>query len=298
MQLLRRDGVPRRPPWMAIISTLLVCGLLGACGTARLAYNNAPMLTYWWLDGYFDFDAEQAARVRADLQTVHQWHRQQELPGISAELADLKARALQNATTEQTCKLADDVKARASATLERLLPTIAAVAPTLSEAQLQQVEQEYEKRNRKWREKYLEGSAEERLQHRVDMLVDRTESFYGGLRAEQRSWLSQQVAKTDYDGQTQYREMLRRQQDALQVLRQLRSSKATLAQSQLALQGVLERTTVSPDLAYRQYLARLLTQGCATMTELHNSMTPQQRGKLLKSLQAYEDDIRILMANP
>lgn len=283
---------------MSIIGTLLVCSLLGACGTARLAYNNAPMLTFWWLDAYFDFDADQAVRMRADLQTVHQWHRKEELPLIAAELGHLKARALQNATSEQTCKLAADVQARATSALERLLPAIAAVAPTLTEAQLQQVEREYAKRNRKWREDFLEGSAEDRLDHRVSLLADRAESFYGGLRTEQRNWLSQQIAGTDYDGQIQYREMLRRQNDALQVLRQLRSSKATPAQSQLALQGVLERTTVSPDAAYRQYLARLLAQGCATMTELHNGMTPQQRGKLLKSLQGYEDDVRILMANP
>ena len=298
MQLLRRRDSPRRLPWMSIIGTLLMCSLLGACGTARLAYNNAPTLGYWWLDSYFDFDAEQAVRMRADLQNMHNWHRKEELPLIAAELVNLKARALQNATPEQTCKLAADVQARATAALERLLPAIAAVAPTLSEAQLQQVEREYEKRNRKWKENFLEGNAEERLEHRVSQLADRAESFYGGLRTEQRKWLSQQVAATDYDAQIQYRETLRRQQDALQVLRQLRSTKATPPQSQLALQGVLERTIVSPDAAYRQYLARILQQGCATMTELHNGMTPQQRGKLLKSLQGYEDDVRILRASP
>ena len=298
MRLLRPRGAPRRQFWFSIISTVLVCSLLGACGTARLAYNNAPMLTFWWLDGYLDFDSGQALRMRTELQTVHNWHRKDELPLIATELGHLKARALQNANPEQTCKLAADMQARATAALERLVPAIAAIAPTLSEAQLQQVEREYEKRNGKWRADFMEGSIEDRLEHRVDQLVDRIGSFYGSLGKEQRQWLSQQVASSDYDAPTQYREMLRRQQDALQALRQLRSSKATTVQSQQALQAVLERSTVSPDAAYRQYLAKVMAQGCVTMTELHNGMTPQQRGKLLKSLQGYEVDIRLLMASP
>ena len=297
MQLLRYCGALHRMPWLPIISTLILTGLLGACGTTRLAYNNAPMLTYWWLDSYFDFDDEQAVRVRNDLQAVHQWHRQQELPGIGADLAALKARALQNATPEQTCKLAEDVKARVTTTLERMLPTIAALAPTFTEAQLLHIEREYEKRNRKWREDFLDGTPDERLDHRFDLLLDRTESFYGKLRPEQRSWLRKQLADTDYDGQIQYKEMLRRQQDALQVLRQLRASKANVAQAQVALAGVLERSTVSPDPAFRHYLARLMDQGCTMMTELHNGMTPAQRTKLQQSLQDYADDVRILL-NP
>ena len=283
---------------MPIIGTLLISVLLGACATTRLAYNNAPMLTFWWLDSYFDFDPEQAQRVRADLQAVHQWHRKEELPRILAELTQLKNRALQNATPEQTCKLADDVKARGSAALERMLPTVAALAITFSEAQLQHIEREYEKRNRKWREDYLEGPAEDRIDHRYDLVLERTENFYGKLRPEQRTWLRNQLADSDYDGQTQYKEMLRRQQDALQVLRQLRQSKAPAAQAELALSGVLERSAISPDPAYRQYLMRLMGQGCAMMTELHNGMTPQQRGKLQTSLQDYWDDVRILMVAP
>ena len=269
---------------------------LTGCATTRLAYNNAPTLSFWWLDTYFDFDSEQAPRVRADLQSAHAWHRKDELPLLAAELTNLKARALQNATPEQTCKLAADVQARITPPLERLIPTLAAIAPGLSDAQLLQVEREFEKRNRSWREDNLDGTPKQRIDHRLKQAAERTESLYGRLRPEQMTWLRAQIAASDYDANLQYREILRRQQDALQVLRQVRTSKSTPAQTQAALMGLLERGFASPDVSYRQYMARILLQGCATMTELHNGMSPPQRAKLLDALQSYDDDVRALMA--
>ena len=296
MQFLKRPAALFQSRWLPIIGTLWVLLTLTGCGTTRLAYNNAPTISYWWLDAYFDFDSEQALRVRADLQTAHTWHRREELPLVAAELANLKARALQNATPEQTCKLAADVQARVTTPLERLVPTIAAIAPTLSDAQLLHLEREFDKRNRSWREDYLDGTLEERIDQRLKQAAERTESFYGRLRPEQMKWLRAQMVASDYDANLQYREMLRRQQDAMLVLRQLRASKATQPQAQAALQALLERSLVSPDASYRQYLARILQQGCATVTELHNSMSPQQRAKLLDALQSYDDDVRALMA--
>lgn len=269
---------------------------LTGCGTTRLAYNNAPTLSFWWLNTYFDFDSEQALRVRADLQTALAWHRKDELPLVAAELANLKSRALQNATPEQTCKLAADVQARVTAPLERLAPAMAAIAPSLSDAQLLKMERAFEKKNRSWREDYLDGTPQERIDHRLKQTAERTESLYGRLRPEQINWLRAQIAASNYDAELQYREILRRQQDALQVLRQVRTNKSNPAQAQAALLALLERSLASPDANYRQYMARILQQGCTTMTELHNGMSAPQRVKLLNTLQGYDNDLRALMA--
>ena len=295
MRFSKRSAARIQLRWTPIIGTLMLLLALTGCGTTRLAYNNAPSLSFWWLDTYFDFDSEQALRMRADLQTAHVWHRKDELPLVAAELANLKARALQNATPEQTCKLAADVQARVSAPLERLVPTIAAIAPSLSDAQLLHLEREFEKRNRSWREDYLDGTPQERIDHRLKQAAERTESFYGRLRPEQISWLRGQIVASDYDASVQYREILRRQQDALLTLRQVRASKSTPAQAQAALMALLERSFASPDASYRQYMARILQQGCSVMTELHNGMSPPQRAKLLDTLQSYDDDLRALM---
>lgn len=296
LQYLKRATAPNHLRCWPIIGTLLAVLLLSGCGTTRLAYNNAPSLAYWWLDGYFDFDATQTLRVRADLQNAHSWHRKEELPLVVAELGNLKGRALQNASSEQTCKLAADVQTRVWVPLERLAPTFAALAPGLSDPQLLHLERGFEKRNRSWREDHLDAPPDERIDKRLKQAAERTESFYGRLRPEQLAWLRTQIVASDYDASVQHRETLRRQQDTLQVLRQLRTAKSTPAQAQVALLALMERSFASPDASYRQYMARILAQGCETMTELHNSMSPRQRAKLIESLQIYEDDLRALIA--
>ncbi len=296
MQLSKRFAPWSERRWLPIIGTLLIAVSLSGCGTTRLAYNNAPTLAYWWLDAYLDFDSEQSVRLRNDLQTLQTWHRKEELPLVATELGKLKARALQNATPEQTCKLATDVQARAVAPLERLVPSLAALAPALSDAQLQHMEREFEKRNRAWAEDYLDGSAADRVAARLKQTAERVESLYGRLRPEQMTWLRSQIAASSYDPAVQYTEMQRRQQDALQVLRQIRNTKTSPAAAQTALLGVLERSSASPNPTYRQYQVQILQQGCNTMTELHNSMVPAQRAKLQEALQGYEDDVRALVA--
>ena len=77
--------------WCAIIC-LLAAGLtLTGCGAVRLAYNNAPDLTYWWLDGFLDLDSAQSARLRNDLNALQAWHRKEELPAVAEMLKNLQA---------------------------------------------------------------------------------------------------------------------------------------------------------------------------------------------------------------
>src|ERR1700709_1846516 len=48
-----------------------LCGLLAlasGCSTLRIAYDAAPKLTYWWLDGYVDFNDAQVPRVHEALE--------------------------------------------------------------------------------------------------------------------------------------------------------------------------------------------------------------------------------------
>jgi hypothetical protein len=39
-------------------------------------------VSYWWLDGYLDFDSDADPKVRDELAQLLAWHRQNELPRI------------------------------------------------------------------------------------------------------------------------------------------------------------------------------------------------------------------------
>ena len=260
----------------------------------RLGYNNGPTLAYWWLDSYFDFDDSQSLRVRNDLQAVQDWHRKAELPLLVQTLKDLQIMAPKPVTPAQVCQLVSGLQTRTQVTLDRVAPTIAAIAPTLQAAQLEHISREFDKRNRKWREEWIEGTLAERTDRRIKQIVDRAESFYGTLEPQQLAIVRSHVDASSFNGPRQYKEMQRRHQDAIQVLKELGATRFSASQATTAIRGLLERSLRAPDPAYRQYMDRLTTESCTAMAALHNSSTTDQRGFLVQTLRGYEDDARAL----
>lgn len=277
-----------------IIGVLLLCMTLAGCSAVRLGYNSGPTLTYWWLDSYFDFDDAQSLRVREDLQAVQDWHRRQELPLLIQKLKELQAMAPKSVTTEQVCTVVDELQLRLQATLERVTPTIAAIAPSLQDSQLEHMQAEFERRDQKWRDEWIAGTLAERSQRRLKQIVERAESFYGTLEPNQLDLVRQHIKASSFDGPRQLREMQRRHQDALQVLRELRKTRTATAKGAAEVRALLLRTLKSPDPAYRAYMDRLTLESCAAMATLHNSSTPEQRTRLTQALRGYEEDARAL----
>ena len=275
---------------------MLLAATLNGCGMVRIAYNQAPDALYWWLDGYFDFNEAQTQRLRADLDTLQVWHRANELPAYLALLDKARTLAGGEVDSTQTCSLFQEGRARAIAALERLEPTIVAIAPTLTLEQIGHLEDKLDKRNRKWRADWMEGPQNKRVNKRVKEAVSRAETFYGKLDERQQAVIRSSIARSSYDPQITYRESLRREQDALATLRSFHSAPVTPAQVRTAMRGLFDRSVNSPDLAYRSYLEAITKDGCTAVAELHNSTTQAQRQKAAKTLKSYEDDFSSLLA--
>jgi len=119
---------------------LVLGAALVACSAVKLAYNNLPEVSYWWLDGYLDFDGTQTPRVRDELDRLLAWHRQNELPRIVAMVQKAQSLAPNDVTPEQTCDMVNEIRTRLLALAERAEPAGAELAVSLTESQLQQLE--------------------------------------------------------------------------------------------------------------------------------------------------------------
>jgi hypothetical protein len=279
----------------SIIGLLWLALLVQGCSAVRLGYNNSPQLAYWWLDGYFDFDRTQSVKVRADLQSLLNWHRKEEVPLLEQQLVRLLALAPQDITPAQVCSVYADLQTRAVSTLDSAANTLATTAVTLQEPQLQYFDRAFEKKDREWREEWLEGTAQERAERRLKRTVEWSEWFYGSLSTAQVAMLSSRLANSQFDPEVQHREKLRRHQDLRATLRGLLGKSAPQAQADM--RALLARTLVSADPAYRQHLEMLVQENCVTVAMLHNSSNNRQRTKLVKTLQGYQGDAQAL-ANP
>ncbi len=280
---------------LLLSATLLV---VAACSTVRLAYNQAPQLAYWWLDGYADFSSAQAPLVKQDIERFLDWHRNRELPGYAVMLQQWQTLATQDITPTQACAQFEAVRAALMRASENSLESLTRLALSLSPEQLANIQKSQARSNEKFDKEYLRVSAEKRLDNRLEKAQERAEMLYGSLTPSQRDNLRRDLQLSPFDAQKTWQERLRRQTDLRQTITaQQAAAGGTFSAAALeASRQYMQRLQQSPTPGYEVYSEGVQNQSCETFASLHNSTTAQQRKHAQKVLKAYEEDLRVLVA--
>ncbi len=269
---------------------------LSGCSAIKLGYATLPDLSYWWLDGYVDFDDAQTQRVREDIAGLHAWHRANELPRIVPVLARLERMAPAEVGAAQVCALEPDLRDRIAAVSQRLEPLLAVHAATLAPEQLQHLERKFAQKNLEYTREWVRLPPDELADKRLKQVVERAETLYGRLEEPQLAVLRQQLADSPYDPRRVLAERQRRQQDVLAALRQVQAAPQDAVRARRAVQGVLERFMVSPDAGWRTYADAMRRETCRVSAALHNSTTAAQREFAARRLRAWQRDLTELSA--
>ncbi len=272
---------------------LLACSL-AACSSVRLAYNNAPQLAWWWIDGYADFSSEHAPAVRQGLDRFFAWHRATQLPELAALLASAQGQVLESTTPAAACRWQDQVRDKLEPTLQRSLQLAAEQSTGLGEAQFKHIEQRYAKGIDEMRRDFLQPDAAERLAESVKRAQERAERLYGRLGDEQKKVIDQGVAASPFNPELWLAERQRRQRDVLQTLRRLAAEKADAEQRLAALRVLAQRVEKSANPEYRSYQLKLTDYNCNLAAQIHNATTPAQRQRARETLRGWEEDLRAL----
>jgi predicted secreted protein len=282
---------------LRLAGLIIAASLLTACSAVKLAYNQAPDLTYWWLDGYFDFNDQQTPKVRDELARLFAWHRASELP----KTADLLGQAAQlmagEVNASQACRMYEQGRGLIDNITNQALPFMAEIAPTLTPDQIQHLKRKYEKNADAFTRDYIAGSAANREAKRFKQAVERSEMLYGKLEEPQIAVIKQALASSSFDPAATLKERQRRQKELMDLLSVLAAAKASQATSSQSLRAYIQRAWEAPDPAYRAYVQRLTNEGCTSFANVHASTTAAQRANAIKVLKGYETDLRTLAAS-
>jgi len=274
---------------------LAISVLFSGCGMAlRLGYNQGPSLAFRWLDGYAEFDDAQSLRVRVALDEWFAWHRRTQLPDYADLLARAQTELPNSATAERMCAWSHDLRARFDSALERAVPALAEIMPTLSLQQLASIEKRYAEKNDEYRDDFLHRDPVKRKKAATQREIERAEEFYGRLDDAQRAFVVRSIADSPWDGDVAYAERLRRQQDLLTIARRVAANRASPAEAEVEVRAYVKRLARSPHEPYRRYQVRLVDYNCSYAAALHNLTSAEQRQKAAKKLKGYEDELRAL----
>lgn len=283
---------------LKIIGAGLLLALLSACSAIKLAYNNGHEVAWWWLTDYVDVQGEDKATLRQAVHQLHEWHRRDQLPSYVEMLRSWQGQMSGELSGEQMCRMVDDVMQRATAlagAVQVLEPPALQVLARLNARQIAEMERQFAKSNRKFREKYVDVTPRELLDNRVESGMGRAERFYGSLGRPQEQALRSAMMAAPWDTREAYEWRLRRQQDIVQTLRQLAQSQAGTDQTRAALRSLLLRQIDPQEPAERSRMLGLRQQSCQVLAQLHASTTPAQRAKAQDTLRGYATDLASLV---
>ncbi len=278
-------------------SLLLFSVLLTSCAAVKLTYNNADTIVYFWLDDYVDFTIDQKVGVKNDLQALHTWHRQTQLPAFALMAKTLQVQAQGNVTPIQLCANWDQVEPTLLPPLSTYLePVVLKLITQLSTDQITSIEEKYAKTNKKWLEEWQPKTTRELYKNAEKNIRERLENLYRRLSDAQLNILREHITTSPFDSKIAYAERLKRQQDLVTTLKNIQAKRLNAEAAKEPLRSVLQRSLMSPDAAYRAYADRVKQSNCELYAKVHNSITPEQRTHAIKTLQEYERDFKTLQA--
>ena len=279
-----------------IISLLLLASALQACSAVKLAYNQAPDLAYWYLDGYVDFSGAQSLQVKDDLSKLQAWHRRTQLPNYIDTLQKLRQKMPADVNAPEVCSILADMRRKFVVMTDQTQPVLVGMLDTMTSSQLDVMARKFDKGNAEFRDDYSQADKPTRQSKRYKQAVKRAEMLYGQLDDRQLEVVSTHIRTSRFSPDLAYAERQRRQQDTLQTLGTLLKNQAMTDQKRQAVRGLFERTIDSPNPVYAAYADALTQDNCKHFADLHNSTTASQRRKAAETLLGYEEDMKKLSA--
>jgi hypothetical protein len=257
-----------------------------ACSTVKLGYNNADTLLLYSLDRYVSLTDEQERMVRQRVGSLMDWHRATQLADYAAFVQHARARLDGDITPAEVLEFNEGLNSRLAALAERAAPDAAALALTLTPAQIDQVERKLVDANVKARRQSAQ-EARQAIDERAKKYAERFEFWLGKLDPQQVQGVRASLAGRPVDSMYWIEARERRTKDLVAMLRRIeaeRPSEAVAASWFRAYFRELARPSNADQRARAEAFRR---DNAQLIAQLVNSASPEQRVHLDRKLSGF-----------
>lgn len=267
----------------------VLLGLLVGCSSTTFLYNRLDTLIGWYVNDYVSLTREQEALFDKQLEALHAWHRQEELPQYISLLNGVD-KALDKPLTNAEL---DPLYDRFLAAAERLRVKMTAIAIDFgSELTLEQrlaFVASVRANQQTWYDERVDMSDAEYRKLLVNRFTDNLADFLGRLNGEQRHLIAERT-----------KGMLRLHEEwHTQRSRWLDRLTAALRDNpdnwQTPVREALDSWDSDQSEAYRATLAHNQMISRKLILDIVNSRTPRQDKRLRGVIGDYRDDFRSLL---
>jgi hypothetical protein len=285
---LRFDSKSPSPP--VIGSRRLAIGLFAllfaACSTVRLGYNNADTLLLYSLDRYVSLTDEQERMVRQRVGSLMDWHRATQLADYAAFVQRARAQLDGNVTPAAILEFNEGLNARLAALGERAAPDAAALALTLTPAQVDQIERKLVDDNAKAR-KQSEDEVKRAVDARATKYAERAEFWLGKLNAQQVQLVRASLAGRPVDSLYWVEARERRTKGLVAMLRRIEAERPAPEVAANWFRAYFRELGRPSNAEQRARTEAFRRDNAQLIAQVFNSATPEQRAHLDRKLSGF-----------
>jgi hypothetical protein len=277
-----------------LITGLIVVFLCG-CSMARLGYNNGETVSYFWLNSYIGFDADQKPWVKKELASLFAWHRRTQLPEYLPLLAQAKKRVHKPVTEAELARDYEEIRRRILIITDRAAPAAADLALALRPEQLASIEKKFAENNEKFRKEHLRGDLAQRQRDRYKRTMKQAETWFGNFSGEQERQIRQLSDARPLDDELVLADRMQRQAEMVRLLQRIGAEKptreATAGMIRQYVAGAMDHYN-HPE--YQSYFEKYRAAQMRLVAGIINLGTPAQKQHFEQALQAWIDDFDTL----
>ena len=269
--------------------------LLSSCSSIQLAYNQVDFLLKWWIDDYVDLTSEQEQLYDQSIPLLVKKHRQEELPKALQQLRKLRAKLDQPLPIDDGVNIVKEIKSFSRTSINLLQDDAVTLSLNLQPKQFTYLENAFAKSNKKFQNDFLKGSSEDRLEKRVEKIIERTESFSGNLSKSQKIQIKEIAREYLLDMEMVYQTRLYKQQLIMKTLKKIAQDQPPPAQTKSMINQLFNEIELGSTTEQKEFEKKRDLHSGIVLAKITELFDEQQRKKTQAKIRSWEQDLQILI---
>lgn len=267
-----------QPAWL--LPLLL---LLSAC-SSQFVYERIDWFTKYQIEKYVDLNKEQEMFVKASMDSVLSWHRQDELTKYIDFLDGITQALDQEVTAEQVKVWIAEVRSAYDSLLVMMSPWLIELAASLKPEQIEELMKNMQEQNRELEDKYLSRDAKTYV-NSLDKRYQKSFKYWlGRLTNKQKTRIGDTMAELERLDEQWMHERKRWQQQLISVLDKKQGWRNELA---VLLHDGTDYSKAAAEEASQRNMQRI----SQLLADVINMRSEKQNRKLIKNIDKWKNDI-------
>jgi len=262
---------------------------------ARLGYNNGETVSYFWLNSYIGFDADQKPWVKKEIASLFAWHRRTQLREYVPLLAHAQQRVYEPVSEADLAGDYQQIRRLMLVMIERATPALADLALALRPEQIASIEEKFAANNEHFVKEHMRGDLDARQAARFKRTMKQAEHWFGNFSSEQERQIRTLSDARPLDDELVLAERSRGQAEMISLLRRIEAEKpgreAAIAMIRQYVASAMDHYG-RPE--YQAYFEKYRAAQIRMIAAIINSATPEQKEHFVQALQGWIDNFEAL----